>query len=80
MRQHVREDVFRHERAEDAARVGERVVAAQRGVEQRLDAGPRRLQPAERAQRGKNLTEERRLAEREIGVRAPRHGVGGIGR
>ena len=80
VREQIREDVLGHQPAEDAARVRQRVVAAQRRIEQRLDAGPRRLNPFQRAQRRKHLPQERGLAEREVGVRAARRRVNRIDR
>src|SRR5207248_1564482 len=62
VREHVAEDILRHQRTEDAAGVRQRVVAAQRGIQQRLDAVPRRLHPADRSQPRARRSDARRVA------------------
>src|SRR5262249_10233359 len=64
---------------EDAASVGEDVVASKSRIEERLDARPRRLHPAQARHRRNELTEERRLAEREIEISGAGRRGGGIG-
>ena len=80
VREEVREHVLGHQPAEDAARIGQDVVAAQRRIEQRLDAGPRRLRPAQRRHGGQHLSQERRLTERQVVLAGARRGVSGIAR
>jgi hypothetical protein len=80
VREEVGEDVFGHQPAEDAAGIGQDVVAAQCRIEQRFDARPRRLRPAHRGHRGHDLPQQRRLAEGQVVVAGTRGGVGGIAR
>ena len=62
-RDHVAEHVLGHLRPEHAARVGQDVVAPKRGIEQRLDTGPRRLHPFDPGQTRQCGADQRRFAE-----------------
>ena len=79
VRQEVREHVFGHQPPEHAARIGQDVIPAQRGIEERLDPGPGRLRPAERGHHRKDLSQERWLTEGEIDIGGARGGVRRIG-
>jgi hypothetical protein len=57
-RQQVAEDVFGHERSEHATGIGQQIVAAERWIEQRFDAGPRRLHPAQGGQTRQRLADQ----------------------
>jgi len=78
VREHVAEHVLGHQRAEDAARVGQDVIAAQRWIEQRFHAGPRGLHPFHVRQTRERRPDERWLAKHELERIRGRH-FSGIG-
>ena len=66
VREKITERVLGHQHAEHTACVRQDVIAPQQGIEQRLDARPRRLNPADRGQARQDSRNQRRLAEDEI--------------
>ncbi len=77
--QQVGEDKLRHQGAVDVADVGEGVITAQAGLEQRLDAGPGGLRPAQVGQLVDHLAEQGWLAKGNFAVRGVLESLGGIG-
>lgn len=68
----ISENVFRHQRAEDAARIGQDVIAAQSGIKQRLDPSPHGLNPLQVWKKRQHIVDEIRCAKNNFTVHAGR--------
>ncbi len=64
MQQQVSENIFGHQPAEDPAGIGQQVIPAQGGVEQRLHTGVGGLHPAQVWQAGNHIPDQRRVRQR----------------
>ena len=62
------EHVFTHQRAEDAANIGERVVTAAARIQQDVDPGIGGLEPAQPAGLGQQGFGPRRLGHQDMGI------------
>ena len=80
VQQQVGQNVLGHQRAEDAARIGQDIIPPQVGGQQRLNPGPGGLHPAQPGQarrqgfRFQRLGDQARLAEDDLEWRAARDG------